>query len=63
MSRSTFDYDFDGAHKPCIDRDGREIKEDSICIGKPCWLFECCDLSIKNPPEKPTAPKRGRSAC
>ena len=63
MSRSTFDYDFDGAHKPCTNQSGLEIKKDSKCIGKPCWLFECCDLTIKNPFEKPTAPKQGRSAC
>lgn len=65
MSRSSFDYDFNGCVKPCTGRQGRKIslKRENDCLGNNCQWYEMCDLSIKDPPGEPTLPKRGRCIC
>ncbi len=61
MSRSSFDYDFDWAAKPC---GGQVPNPTGECVGKEnCLWFLMCDLPQKNPPEKPLRPKTGRKLC
>ena len=53
MSRSSYDFNFEHAWKPCEDK----RKEKHCCIDdayKECPYFQMCDLAIKYPPLAPT---------
>ena len=53
MSRSSYDFNFEHALKPCDVRD----RSNPQCVDnakKECPYFQMCDLVIKNPPEVPT---------
>lgn len=64
MSRSSFDYDFRGAIKPCGENGPtQEPFPAGKCVGNKCMWYEVCDLDQKNPPKDPTLPLVGRSVC
>jgi len=53
MSRSSYDFNFQYALKPCevISREKPRCIDDAK---KDCPYFQMCDLAIKTPPEVPT---------
>jgi len=53
MSRSSYDFSFPDAVKPCQIGCG----ENSQCVAdarQNCQYFSICDLAVKNPPEAPS---------
>ena len=54
MSRSSMDFDFAGAVKPCGGPapDFSRPDKDKGCVGVGCWLYDHCDLNDKKKPWK-----------
>ena len=65
MGRSSFDYDFNGAAKPCGEYG--QIQQSphppGSCVGVLCQWYDMCDLSQKDPWKEATLPKVGRMKC
>lgn len=62
MSANTFEYDFRGAVKPCgTNGPTQDPNPQGSCTGMTCCWFAMCNLSIKEPPTRPTLPQQGRT--